>query len=63
MGGFMRTESQYKFAIGDAILVVGTRDDGKVGTIIRLAKDHQYVVALEDGSEVLLSAEDMTLRR
>ncbi len=44
----MRTESHYKFAIGDAILVVGTRDDGKVGTIIRL---------------VLLRAEDMTLRR
>ncbi|HYR84133.1 MAG TPA: hypothetical protein VE422_08655 [Terriglobia bacterium] len=59
----MRTESPDKFAIGDAILVVGTGDDGKVGTIIRLAEDHQYVVALEDGTEVLLDAEDMTLRR
>ena len=59
----MRTESPYKFAIGDAILVVGTRDDGKVGTIIRLADNLQYVVALEDGTEVLLRAEDMTLRR
>jgi hypothetical protein len=59
----MRTESHYKFAIGDAILVVGTRDDGKVGTIIRLADNLQYVVALEDGTEVLLRAEDMTLRR
>jgi hypothetical protein len=52
-----------QFAIGDAILVVGTRDDGKVGTIIRLADDQQYVVALEDGTEVLLRDEDMTLRR
>jgi len=43
--------------------VVGTRDDGKVGTIIRLADNLQYVVALEDGTEVLLRAEDMTLRR
>jgi hypothetical protein len=59
----MRTESHYKFAIGDAILVVGTRDDGKVGTIIRLADNLQYVVTLEDGTEVLLRAEDMTLRR
>ena len=59
----MRTESHYKFAIGDAIVVVGTRDDGKVGTIIRLADNLQYVVALEDGTEVLLRAEDMTLRR
>ena len=59
----MRTESHYKFAIGDAILVVGTRDDGKVGTIIRLADNLQYVVALEDGTEVLLRSEDMTLRR
>ena len=59
----MGTESHYKFAIGDAILVVGTRDDGKVGTIIRLADNLQYVVALEDGTEVLLRAEDMTLRR
>jgi len=59
----MWTESHYKFAIGDAILVVGTRDDGKVGTIIRLADNLQYVVALEDGTEVLLRAEDMTLRR
>ncbi len=59
----MRTESHYKFTIGDAILVVGTRDDGKVGTIIRLADNLQYVVALEDGTEVLLRAEDMTLRR
>jgi len=59
----MWTESHYKFAIGDAILVVGTRDDGKVGTIIRLADNLQYVVTLEDGTEVLLRAEDMTLRR
>lgn len=48
-------------AIGDAVLVIGTADDGKVGTILRLI-DNQYLVALEDGSEVLLSADHLSLR-
>lgn len=51
------------YAIGDAVLVVGTLDDGKVGTIIRLADDDQYIAALEDGAEVILDAESLTLRR
>jgi hypothetical protein len=59
----MRAEVPESFAIGDGVLVVGTRHDGKVGTIIRLTPDRQYVVALEDGTEVVLTEKDMTLRR
>ena len=59
----MPADTPRQFAVGDAILVVGTRNDGKVGTIIRLADQGQYVVALEDGTEVLLRDEDMTPRR
>ena len=50
------------FAIGDAVLILGTDDDGKVGTILRLVAQ-QYLVALEDGTEVLLPSENLSPRR
>ena len=50
-------------AVGDAILVVGTAHDGKVGTILRVKGNDEYLVALEDGTEVVLGAADLSLRR
>ena len=50
------------FASGDAILVVGSAYDGLVGTVLRRNGD-RYLVALEDGAEVVLTAEHLTLRQ
>jgi len=50
------------FAVGDAVLVAGTKYDGKVGTILRCIYD-EYLVALEDGTQVLLSGENLYFRR
>jgi hypothetical protein len=50
------------FTIGDAVLILGTDDDGKVGTILRRVAE-QYLVALEDGTEVLLPSENLSPRR
>jgi hypothetical protein len=50
------------FAIGDPIVVNGTLHDGKVGTIIRYAADQQYLVALEDGTEVVLDGDSLSPR-
>jgi hypothetical protein len=57
----MDTQDEH-FAVGDAILVVGTDDDGKVGTILRRTGDDEYLVALEDGVEVRLRASDLSHR-
>ena len=58
----MQTDKQ-EFAVGDAVLVVGTDHDGKVGTILKVKGNGRYLVALEDGTEVALSAGDLSLRR
>ena len=50
------------FASGDAILVVGSAHDGLVGTVLRRNGD-RYLVVLEDGTEVVLTAEHLTLRQ
>ncbi len=52
-----------QLAIGDPIVVIGTLHDGKVGTIIRYANDQQFVVALEDGTEVVLDGDSLAPRR
>ena len=59
----MRLEDQRTFALGDAVLIVGTGHDGKVGTIIRVDREKGYLVALEDGTESVFSAEELSLRQ
>lgn len=59
----MTTGIPEEFTTGDAVLVLGTDHDGKVGTVLRPADDeNHYVIALEDGTQVILSAADLSLR-
>ena len=52
-----------EFVSGDAIVVLGTDHDGKVGTVLRATDDEgHYLIALEDGTEVILGADDLSLR-
>ena len=55
-------EENTVYASGDAILVVSGIHDGKVGTVLR-RKGEDYLVVLEDGAEVILRAEEITLRQ
>jgi hypothetical protein len=50
------------FAVGDPVLIMGTAHDRKVGTILRRVAD-QYLVAVEDGTEVLMPIENLSPRR
>jgi hypothetical protein len=52
-----------QFAVGDAVLVLGTANDGKVGTILRRIQEDEYLVALEDGTQVVLHSAELSLRR
>jgi hypothetical protein len=59
----MSTEMPEQFRPGDAVLVLGTDYDGKVGTVLRPTDDdNHYLIALEDGTETILSADDLSLR-
>jgi hypothetical protein len=59
----MNTEIPEEFESGDAILILGTNHDGKVGTVLRPSDDeNHYLIVLEDGTEVILSANEMALR-
>ena len=52
---------EQKFAVGDSVIIEGTRDEGKVGTILKLVHD-EYLIALEDGTQVLLSGKNIRFR-
>jgi len=49
------------FEVGDAVIIEGTPDDGKVGTILQFTHN-EYLIALEDGTQVLLTRENIRLR-
>lgn len=52
-----------EFESGDAVVVLGTPHDGKVGTVLRATDDEDhYLVVLEDGKEAILSVNQMSLR-
>lgn len=55
-------KSEVAFAVGDSIVVIGTADDGKVGTVLRRIGD-QYLIALEEGKETTLEGYHLSLRR
>jgi ribosomal protein L24 len=50
-----------KYDVGDAVVIEGTVDDGKVGTILKLVHD-EYLVVLEDGTQVILNENNFSLR-
>lgn len=50
-----------KFRVGDAIVIEGTSQDGKVGTILQCVQD-EYLVVLEDGVVVFLPEENLAFR-
>jgi ribosomal protein L24 len=58
----MINDENTEFASGDAVLVIGGPNDGKVGTVLRRRGD-DYLVVLEDGVEVVLRTEDLSLRQ
>ncbi len=53
--------AEQAFTVGDAIIIVGTRDDGKVGTILKRVHD-EYLVVLEDGTQALVSEGNIRFR-
>ena len=53
---------EQKYAVGDEVIIEGTHDDGKVGTILQVVHD-EYLIALEDGTQVLLPARNIRFRR
>jgi hypothetical protein len=59
----MSTEIPQEFTMGDAVVVIGTPYDGKVGTVIRPTDDeNHYLIALEDGRETVLNADELLPR-
>jgi hypothetical protein len=59
----MSNEIPEEFEAGDAVVVLGTPYDGKVGTVLRPTDDeNHYLIVLEDGREAILSAGDLSLR-
>jgi len=59
----MNNEVPDAFESGDAVVVLGTPYDGKVGTVLRQTDDeNHYLIVLEDGREAILSGDDLTLR-
>jgi len=60
---FMNNEMPEEFEPGDAVVVLGTPYDGKVGTVLRPTDDeNHYLIVLEDGREAILNADDLSLR-
>jgi len=60
---FMSTEMSGEYESGDAVVVLGTLNDGKVGTVLRATdNDDHYLVVLEDGKEEVVSADHLALR-
>jgi hypothetical protein len=60
---FMSTEMPDEFETGDAIVVLGTPNDGKVGTVLRATDDdNHYLIVLEDGQETILSGNQLAPR-
>ena len=52
-----------EFVAGDAVVVLGTPYDGKVGTVLRATDDdNHYLIVLEDGKEAILSVDELSLR-
>lgn len=52
-----------EFETGDAVVVLGTPNDGKVGTVLRETDDDDhYLIVLEDGKETILSGNQLALR-
>jgi len=59
----MSTEMPDEFEAGDAVVVLGTPYDGKVGTVLRATDDdNHYLIVLEDGKEAILSVDELSLR-
>jgi hypothetical protein len=59
----MNNEIPEEFEAGDAVVVLGTPYDGKVGTVLRPTDDdNHYLIVLEDGREAILSADKLSLR-
>jgi hypothetical protein len=60
---FMNNEIPDEFEAGDAVVVLGTPYDGKVGTVLRQTDDeNHYLIVLEDGRETILSGDALSLR-
>jgi hypothetical protein len=57
----MQDATPSKYSVGDAVIIEGTRDDGKVGTILKVVHE-EYLIALEDGTQVLLPAGNIRYR-
>jgi hypothetical protein len=57
----MQDVTRSKYSVGDAVIIDGTPHDGKVGTILQLVDD-KYLIALEDGAEVILPASNIRYR-
>jgi hypothetical protein len=59
----MNNETPQEFETGDAVVVLGTPYDGKVGTVLRPTDDdNHYLIVLEDGREAILGADELSLR-
>jgi len=60
---FMSSEMSDEFEVGDAVVVLGPPNDGKVGTVLRETDDdNHYLIVLEDGKETILSGKQLALR-
>ena len=51
-----------KYTSGEAVLVEGTAHDGKVGTVLQAISDDEYLVVLEDGTQIVVHQESLMLR-
>jgi len=52
-----------KYSEGEAVLLLdGTSHDGQVGTVLKPVGDDEYLIVLEDGSQILVPQESLTLR-
>jgi len=51
-----------KYSSGEAVLVDGTAHDGKVGTVLKPVGDDEYLIVLEDGTQILVHQESLMLR-
>ena len=52
-----------KYDVGEAVLIDGTKHDGKVGTVLKPVGEDEYLVVLEDGTQILVQQESLMLRR
>jgi len=51
-----------RYSEGEAVLLDGTAHDGKVGTVLKPVGEDEYLVVLEDGTQVLVHQESLLLR-